>query len=117
MGPQMAEGGRAARRRIALRQVASDPRLRLVVVLAGAFTAVELGAWVGLTAIAYEAGGVDLASRLLVAQLLPAALAALAMGRCIGRWGTTRVIVAGFWGQGLGLVLSGGALALAGPSP
>jgi len=44
-----------------------------------------MGGWIALTTIAFRTGGVDEASRLLVAELLPSALVALSIGMLISR--------------------------------
>ena len=89
--------------------------IRRLVVITGGFISAEIGVWIAVTAIAYGFGGVDLASRLLVAQLLPATALALFVGGFIARWGTTRVMVGGFLAQSVGLTIAGGALALSAP--
>jgi MFS family permease len=56
------------------------------------FRVAELAVWIALTAYAYSAGGVSEASAVVVAELVPATLFALAVGGLIRRNGAGRVL-------------------------
>jgi len=72
--------------------------LRRLCLASAGFRTAELGVWVALLAYAYTAGGVREASAVTVAQLVPAAAAALAVGSFIRRHGAGEVLR---WGLAL----------------
>ncbi len=78
-------------------------RLRRLLLIYACFKTAELGGWIAITTIAYVAGGVNLATVVLVVQLAPATLAALGVERAITSVGPERVLVSGLVAQTLGL--------------
>ncbi|MDQ1479205.1 MAG: hypothetical protein QOI44_66 [Actinomycetota bacterium] len=68
------------------------------------FRVAELAVWIALTAYAYSAGGVGEASAVVVAELIPATLFALAVGGLIRRNGAGRVLRWGLVVQSAGMV-------------
>jgi hypothetical protein len=79
------------------------------------FRTAEMGAWIALTTVAFERGGVREASALVIAQLAPAAVLALGVGRLASRIGVRRLLVAGLWVQCLCLGSIGALLLAGGP--
>ncbi|MTD16952.1 MFS transporter [Nakamurella sp. YIM 132087] len=89
-------------------------RLRTPVALALAcalFQVAELGSWVAVTIRAEANGGVREASAVLVAELVPAALVALLIGRLVRPANAVRILVLGLAGMTAGL--GGAAVAVA----
>ena len=68
------------------------------------FRVAELGVWIALTAYAYSAGGVGEASAVVVAELVPATMFALAVGGLIRRHGAGRVLRWGLVLQSAGML-------------
>ena len=73
--------------------------LRQVALVYGCFKTAELGAWIAITTVAYVAGGVNTATLVLVAQLVPATLAALQVDRAtvIGAVISTALVALALW--------------------
>jgi Cyclic nucleotide-binding domain len=78
--------------------------LRRLCLASGGFRLAELGVWIALTAYAYTAGGVREASLVMVAELVPATVFALAVGRFIHRYGPAPVLRWGLAVQGLSML-------------
>jgi MFS family permease len=76
---------------------------RLCLALFG-FRVAELGVWIALTAYAYSAGGVGEASAVVVAELVPATIFALAVGGLIRRHGAGQVLRWGLVLQSVGML-------------
>lgn len=91
--------------------------LRRVVLISAVSTTAEMGGWIALTTIAFRIGGVDEASRLLVAELLPSAIVALSIGMLISRWGTTRVLAIASVAEAIGFGAVATALAVGATGP
>ena len=88
--------------RAAVGRVLANRQLRRIVSISAVSTTAEMGGWIALTTIAFRMGGVDEASRLLVAELLPSALVALSVGMLISRWGTTKVLAVASVAEAIG---------------
>ena len=89
-----------------LRRAWSNRSLRRLCLALGGFRLAELGAWIALTAYAYEAGGVREASALLVVQLVPATGFALVVGTLIRRFGASQVLRWGLAAQSATMLLT-----------
>ena len=90
------------------RQVMADalarPRLRALALIFSCFKVAEMGAWIAVTTIAHDNGGIDEAARVVAAQLAPAALAAASVGALARRVGLRRVLCGGLFLQGASLL-------------
>src|SRR6267154_1627168 len=75
-----------------LRHAWRQRSLRRLCLATFGFRLSELAVWIALTAYAYTAGGVGEASTVVVAELVPATLFALAVGGLIRRHGAGRVL-------------------------
>ena len=82
-------------RRSVLTQALGRSGLRRLALVFACFRTAEMGAWIAITTVAFERGGVDEASAVVVAQLGPAALAALAVSGVARRVGPGRVLAGG----------------------
>src|SRR5690349_2916579 len=71
--------------------VVRNRALRRLVVVQATFVSAEMGSWIAITTVAHGFGGVSEAAAVLVAQLAPAALFAVAVGSLAGRWGQRTV--------------------------
>lgn len=107
MAPELGTRAPGITRRARFGTIARRPALGRLIVAFACFRIAELGAWISVTTLAYSFGGVDEAGAVMVAQLAPAALAALVVHRLADHWGAQRVHV-------VGLVVQAGALALVG---
>src|SRR4051794_7461119 len=99
----MGETTTAQRLRLLRRAWRQRSLRRLCVALFG-FRAAELAVWIALAAYAYTAGGVDEASAVIVAELVPATLFALTVGGLIRRHGAGQVLRWGLVLQSLGML-------------
>jgi hypothetical protein len=93
----------AQRVRLVRRAWRSRSLRRLCLASAG-FRSAELGVWIALIAYGYTAGGVREASAVTVAQLVPAAVFALAVGGLIRRRGAGSVLRWGLVSQSVGML-------------
>jgi hypothetical protein len=101
----------ATARRVRLLQRAwRSRRLRRLCLASGGFRTAELGVWVALIAYAYTAGGVREASAVTVAQLVPATVAAFAVGSLIRRHGAGQVLRWGLALQSAGMLATAALL-------
>lgn len=75
--------------------VRERPALGTLAGVYGTFKLVEEGAWIAMTILAHARGGVAEASAVIVAQLVPAMLVALWVGRLLRRRGARTVLVGG----------------------
>jgi MFS family permease len=67
------------------------------------FKTAEMGGWIAITTVAHENGGIDEASRVVIAQLLPAALVALTVGAMARALGLRTVLAGGLFVQSLAI--------------
>jgi hypothetical protein len=95
-----------AQRLDALRRAWRNAALRRLCLAAAGFRLSELAVWIALIAYAYSVGGVREASALVVAQLVPATLFALAVGGLIRRHGAGPVLRWGLAFQSLGMLVA-----------
>jgi MFS family permease len=87
-----------------LRRAWRKPSLRRLCLAGFGFRVSELAVWIALTAYAYTAGGVGEASAVVVAELIPATLFALAVGGLIRRNGAGQVLRWGLVLQSAGML-------------
>ncbi len=106
---------RSGERHQALRRIRSNGPLRRTLMAFALFRVAELSVWVALTAYAFQVGGIRESATLLVAQLVPAAVFAVAVGGLVHRLGPVRVLRAGYAVQTCGLVIAASVLAGGGP--
>ena len=92
-----------ARRLQLLRHAWRQHSLRRLCLATFGFRVAELAVWISLAAYAYSAGGVGEASAVVVAELVPATLFALAVGGLIRRNGAGRVLRWGLLVQTAGM--------------
>jgi hypothetical protein len=90
----------------ALRRAWRNTALRRLCLAAAGFRMSELAVWTALIAYAYSVGGVREASAIMVAQLVPATLFALAVGGLIRRHSAGSVLRRGLAFQSLGMVIA-----------
>jgi hypothetical protein len=93
-----------ARRLQLFRHAWRQRSLRRLCLATFGFRVAELAVWIALTAYAYTAGGVGEASAVVVAELVPATLFALAVGGLIRRNGAGRVLRWGLVVQSAGML-------------
>jgi MFS family permease len=104
------------RRRTVLAEALRRPALRRLCLVSTLFHVAEFGTWIAVTTVAHGRGGVNEASAVVAAQLAPAALAALFVGRLEERWGPTRVLVAGLSAQATATIALAALVAADAPS-
>jgi MFS family permease len=80
--------------------------LAIVTFVYAAFKTAEMGVWIAVTLFAHDAGGVGEASKVIVAELLPAALFATSIGAVVARVGARTALVVGLAAQSACLVLA-----------
>lgn len=93
-----------ARRFQLLRHAWRQHSLRRLCLASFGFRLAELAVWIALTAYAYSAGGVGEASAVVVAELVPATIFALAVGGLIRRHGPGQVLRWGLVVQSAGML-------------
>lgn len=79
------------------------PEMRSLAVVYLCFKTAEMGGWIAITTVAHENGGIDEASSVVVAQLLPAAVVALTVGAMARALGLRTVLAGGLLVQSLAI--------------
>jgi len=86
------------------------PELRVLAAVYVCFKTAEMGGWIAVTTVAHDHGGIDEASRVVVAQLLPAAVVALAVSTLVRSLGVRAVLAGGLVVQTVALLAVAGLL-------
>jgi MFS family permease len=94
------EAAGVARTRVIVDALAHREMRSLAIVYV-CFKTAEMGGWIAVTTVAHEHGGIDEASAVVVAQLLPAALVALTVGAMARALGLRTVLAGGLFVQSL----------------
>jgi hypothetical protein len=90
--------------------------LALTVVF-GLFKTAEYGSWISITIFANGRGGVSEAAAVLVAQLVPATVTAVWVGRLQSWVGPRRLLIGGLLAQAVGLLATAGAIEFSAGGP
>ena len=96
-------GSEVARWKV-LAEAFRHPELRALALIFTCFKIAEMGGWIAVTTVAHQHGGIDEASRVVFAQLAPAAVVALGVGALARRLGLRRVLAGGLFVQSAALI-------------